>query len=163
MELNETSAQRINDVYSELAAITASDTEEIADAMTRTASIADSAGMDFEKTSAFLAQMIETTREAPENLGTAMKTIVARFQELKKAPSEIGEVDGEIVDANKVETALKSIDVQLRDTTGQFRKLDDVFLEIASKWDTLDKNTQRYIATTAAGSRLSVNRLHSAA
>lgn len=58
MELNELSARRINDVYSELAAITAADTEEIADAMTRTASIADSAGMEFETTSAFLSQMI---------------------------------------------------------------------------------------------------------
>ena len=41
----------------------------------------------------------------------------------------------------------------LRDTEGQFRNLDDVFLEIASKWDSLDTNTQRYIATMAAGSR----------
>jgi TP901 family phage tail tape measure protein len=31
--------------------------------------------------------------------------------------------------------------------------LDDVFLELSSKWDTLDTNTQRYIATIAAGSR----------
>lgn len=153
MELNNTSAQRINDVYSELAAITAADTEEIADAMTRTASIANSAGMEFETTSAFLSQMIETTREAPENLGTAMKTIIARFQELKKAPSEITEVDGEEVSLNKIDTALKSIGITLTDTTGQFRNLDDVFLEISGKWDSLDKNTQRYIATVAAGSR----------
>lgn len=155
MELNNTSAQRINDVYSELAAITAADTEEIADAMTRTASIANSAGMEFETTSAFLSQMIETTREAPENLGTAMKTIIARFQELKKAPSEIAsEIDGEAINVNKIDAALKSIGVSLMDNvTGQFRELDDVFLEISKKWDGLDKNTQRYIATVTAGSR----------
>ena len=153
MEINENSAQRINDVYSELAAITASNTEEIATAMTKTASIASSANMEFETTSALLAQIIETTREAPETAGTALKTVIARFQELKKAPSEIGEVEGEIVDANKIETALRTIGVALRDTSGQFRDLDDVFLEISSKWDTLDLNTQRYIATIAAGSR----------
>ena len=153
MEINEQSAQRVNDVYSELAAITASDTEEISKAMTKTASIADSANMEFETTAAFLAQIIETTREAPETAGTALKTVIARFQELKKDPAEIGEVEGEIVDANKIETALRTIDVALRDTQGQFRDLDDVFLEIASKWDTLDLNTQRYIATMAAGSR----------
>ena len=153
MELNETSAQRVNDVYSELAAITAADTNEIATAMTKTASIADSANMEFETTAAFLSQIIETTRESAETAGTAMKTVVARFQELKKDPAEIGEVDGEIVDANKIETALRTINVALRDTSGQFRDLDDVFLEIASKWDTLDTNTQRYIATMAAGSR----------
>ena len=51
MELNETSAQRVSDVYSELAAITASDVDEISSAMTKTASIASSAGMEFETTS----------------------------------------------------------------------------------------------------------------
>lgn len=153
MELNETSAQRIADVYSELAAITASDVNEISTAMTKTASIAASAGMEFETTAAFLSQIIETTRESAETAGTAMKTVIARFQELKKDPAEIGEVDGEIIDANKIETALRSVGVALRDSSGQFRDLDDVFLELASKWDGLDTNTQRYIATIAAGSR----------
>ena len=153
MELNEASAKRINDVYSELAARTASDTEEIGEAMERTASIAHSAGMSFEGTSAFLAQMIETTREAPENLGTAMKTIIARFQELKKNPLEMQEIDGEEVSFNKVDTALQTIGVSLRDTNGQFRELDKVFLDIAQRWDGLTQTQQRYIATTAAGSR----------
>ena len=153
MELNETSAQRISDVYSELAAITAADVSEISSAMTKTASIASNAGMEFETTAAFLSQIIETTRESAETAGTAMKTIVARFQELKKDPAEIGEVDGEIVNANQIEGALRSVGVALRDSKGQFRELDEVFLELSSKWDGLDKNTQRYIATIAAGSR----------
>ena len=153
MEVNELNAQKVNDVYSELAAITAADTQEIATAMTKTASIASSANMEFETTAAFLSQIIETTRESAETAGTAMKTVIARFTELKKDPAEIGEVDGEIVDANKIETALRTINVALRDTSGQFRDLDDVFLDIAEKWDGLDTNTQRYIATMAAGSR----------
>lgn len=153
MELNEASATRVNDVYSKLAAITASDTREISIAMTKTASIANSANMELETTAALLSQIIETTREAPETAGTAMKTIIARFQELKKAPGEIGEVDGEVIDANKIEGALRTIGVALRDASGQFRNLDDVFLDIAKKWNSLDINTQRYIATMAAGSR----------
>ena len=153
MELSEVSAQRIDDVYSELAARTASNTQEIGEAMERTASIAHSAGMSFEGTAAFLAQMIETTREAPENLGTAMKTIVARFQELKKNPLEISEVDGEAVDFNKIDTALKTIGVDLVATNGQFRNLDEVFLDISKKWGSLTQMQQRYIATVAAGSR----------
>lgn len=153
MELNETSAQKVADVYSKLAAITASDVKEISSAMTKTASIASSAGMEFETTAAFLSQIIETTRESAETAGTAMKTVIARFQELKKDPAEVGEVDGEIVDANKIETALRSVGVALRDSSGQFRELDEVFLELSSKWADLDTNTQRYIATIAAGSR----------
>lgn len=153
MELNEASAQKISDVYSQLAAITAADVDEISTAMTKTASIASSAGMEFETTAAFLSQIIETTRESAETAGTAMKTVIARFQELKKAPEDIGEIDGEIVDANAIETALRSVGVELRSASGQFRELDEVFLELSSKWDSLDKNTQRYIATIAAGSR----------
>lgn len=153
MEMNEASAQKVADVYSQLAAITASDVDEISTAMTKTASIASNAGMEFETTAAFLSQIIETTRESAETAGTAMKTVIARFQELKKDPSQIGEIDGEIVDANKIETALRSVGVSLRDSQGQFRDLDDVFMELSSKWDTLDTNTQRYIATIAAGSR----------
>lgn len=153
MELDEASAQKVADVYSELAAITASDVDEISSAMTKTASIASSAGMEFETTAAFLSQIIETTRESAETAGTAMKTVIARFQELKKSPDEIGEIDGEMVDANAIEGALRSVGVSLRDAGGQFRELDEVFLELSSKWDGLDKNTQRYIATIAAGSR----------
>ena len=82
-----------------------------------------------------------------------MKTIIARFTEMKEAPSGIVNVDGEEVNVNKVDTALKSVGVSLKDTTGQFRDLDDVFIELASKGDSLDKNTQRYIATIMAGNR----------
>lgn len=153
MEINEVSGQRINDVYSNLAAKTASNTRELGDAMTRTASIAHSANMTFEMTSAFLANMIETTREAPENLGTAMKTIIARFQEMKKNPNEIVDVEGEEVSFNRVDTALKSIGVELTKNKNEFRDLDEVFMDISEKWGSLTQTQQRYIATISAGSR----------
>lgn len=153
MELNETNAQNVADVYSELAAISASNVNELSVAMTKTASIASNAGASFENTAAFIAQIVETTRESAETAGTALKTVIARFTELKKDPSEIGEVDGEVVDANKIETALRSVGVALRDTNGEFRDFDDIILELSGKWDSLDVNTQRYIATIAAGSR----------
>lgn len=57
MEMTE--GERITDVYSELAAKAAADVDGIAYAMSKTASIASSAGMEFETTSAFLTQMIE--------------------------------------------------------------------------------------------------------
>jgi TP901 family phage tail tape measure protein len=73
----------INDVYSNLAAKTATDTEEIAIAMSKVASIAHSTGMEMETTAAMLAQILEVTREAPETAGTALKTVIARFGEVK--------------------------------------------------------------------------------
>ena len=157
MEINEISAGRINDVYSELAAITASDTEQIATAMSKTASIAASANMEFETTAALLAQIIETTQEAPETAGTAMKTIIARFTEVKELFSEgvlTGEdSEGEEININKIDAALKTVGISLKDFLNGSKGIDDIFLELASKWDSLDLATQRYIATTAAGSR----------
>lgn len=64
MEMEESS--HVTDVYSELAAHAAADVNGIAYAMSKTASIANSAGMSFENTAAFLTQMIETTQEAPK-------------------------------------------------------------------------------------------------
>ena len=151
-KLEMSDAQSVTDVYSALAAEAAVDTDQLATAISKTASIAGSAGLSLENTSAFLTQIIETTQEAPETAGTALKTIIARFTELKKDPA-ILKVEGEEISANKVEKALKTANVALRDTEGNFRDLDEVFLELSSKWDSLDRNTQRYIATTAAGSR----------
>lgn len=157
MEINEGSAQRVNDVYSELAAVTAADTQEIGIAMSKTASIAASANMEFETTAALLSQIIETTREAPETAGTAMKTIIARFTEVKTLFSE-GQLtgtdtEGEEININKIDEALKTVGISLKDFLNGTKGIDDIFLELASKWDTLDIATQRYIATTAAGSR----------
>lgn len=157
MEVNELNATRVNDVYSDLAAITAADTAQIATAMGKTASIAASANMEFETTAALLAQIIETTQEAPETAGTAMKTIIARFTEVKSLFSE-GQLkgedeEGEAIDINKIDAALKSVGISLKDFLNGQKGIDDIFLELASKWDTLDLATQRYIATTAAGSR----------
>ena len=157
MEIDELSAKRINDVYSELAAITAADTGQIATAMTKTASIAASANMEFETTAALLSQIIETTQEAPETAGTAMKTIIARFTEVKKLFSEgltTGtDEEGEEVNINRIDEALKSVGMSLKGFLQGTEGIDDIFLQLAEKWDSLDISTQRYIATMAAGSR----------
>ena len=157
MELNETSATRVNDVYSQLAAVTAADTAQIATAMEKTASIAASANMEFETTAALLAQIIETTQEAPETAGTAMKTIIARFSEVKSLQNQGltsgKDSEGEDLDVNKIQTALKTVGISMDGFFQGTEGLDSVLLKLAEKWDTLDFQTQRYIATTAAGSR----------
>ena len=157
MEINEQNVQRIDDVYSRLAAISASNVDEISTAMTKVASLAHNAGMEFETTAAFLAQIIETTRESAETAGTALKTVVARFAEVKKLVSE-GELkgnddEGELIDVNKVSAALRTAGIDLnRYFLGEVG-IDDIFLELAEKWDSLNSLQQRYIATQAAGSR----------
>lgn len=61
--------------------------------------------------------------------------------------------NGEFLDASKVETALKSVGVALRDSQGQFRDLDTVIIELGAKWSALDSATKRYLGTIIAGNR----------
>ena len=157
MELNQVSSQRVNDVYSELAAITASDVEELGVAMSKTASLAHSANMKFETTAALLAQGIEATREAPETIGTSLKTVIARFTEVKELFTKdqlMGtDSEGQVININKIDTALQTVGIDLKKFLLGEEGLDDVLLQLSSRWGTLDLATQRYIATQAAGSR----------
>ena len=59
MEMSE--AQRITDVYSKVAVISATDTEELAVAMSKTASSANSVNSSFENTTSMMAVMIGNT------------------------------------------------------------------------------------------------------
>lgn len=61
--------------------------------------------------------------------------------------------NGEFLDASKVETALKSVGVALRDSQGQFRNLDQVIIELGKRWSSLDSATKRYLGTIIAGNR----------
>lgn len=119
--------------------------------MSKTASSAASVGMSFENTTAMMATMIEATRESATNIGSAMKSIISRMGEMKAGNTT--DENGEYVDASKVETALKSVGVKLRDSQGQFRNLDTVIGELGAKWESLDSATQRYLGTIIAGNR----------
>lgn len=141
-------ASDIIDKMSVLAAYSAADIDELATAMSKGASQAAMAGLTFDEYNAYLATMIETTREAPENLGTSLKTIMSRFQNIKS-----GDNTEDDTDVNDVETALKSVGVQLRDSEGQLRELGDVLNELGPKWAGLDRNTQAYLGTVIAGTR----------
>lgn len=156
-KLEASDASRVVDVYSQLAARAAVNQNELANAMSKVASMAASVGMSLETTSAFLTKIIESTRESAETSGTALKTVLARFGEVKKlidtGKTEGTTDEGEAVDVNKIDTALKTIGVRLTDEQGQMRALDQVLIETAQKWDSLDSMTQRYLATMAAGSR----------
>lgn len=152
-KLEMTEAQNVTDVYSALAAATASNTQELAVAMSKTASSAEAVGASFESTSAMIATMVSVTRESATNIGSALKSIVSRYGEMTKDPAKLVDSEGEELSLNKVDKALQAVGLSLHDANGQFRDFDDVILELAQKWDTIDRNAQRYIATVFAGNR----------
>lgn len=152
-KLEMTDAAHVTDVWSALAARTASNTSELAVAISKTASSAESVGASFEATSAMMATMISVTRESATNIGTALKSVIARYGEMKSNPTKLVDSEGEELSLNKVDTALQAVGISLHTVNGEFRDFDDVILELGEKWNTLDSSMQRYIATVMAGNR----------
>ena len=147
------SATKMLDITDKISAVgsdSAADFGEMSQAIEKVASSAATAGLDIDHLMGYLGKMIEVTREAPTNIGTAMKTIVSRMAELKADPAKVLE-DG--TDLNRVETALKSVGIRLLDTTGNIRPLSDVINELGVAWEGLSRNHQAYLATIIAGNR----------
>jgi hypothetical protein len=63
------------------------------------------------------------------------------------------DTEGEAIDINKISTALRSVGISMDAFFAGQEGLDEVLLRLSEKWNTLDFQTQHYIATTAAGSR----------
>ena len=151
MEMSD--AATVVDVYSNLAAHTAVSQEELAVAMSKTASSLQNVGTTFEEASAMISTMVAVTRESATNIGSAMKSIASRYGELTKDPTKLVDEEGEALAFNKVDAALQSVGISMKTVDGQFREFTDVIVELGEKWDQLESTQQRYIATQFAGNR----------
>ena len=122
-------AMSVSDKFSALAAKSATSYEELAIALSKVASQANLAGMSMDYTLGLLAKGIETTREAPETIGTALKTVIARMREIKDY-GETLEGDSNI---NNVEQQLQYVGIALRTQNGELRSTEDVLDELGQK------------------------------
>ena len=141
-------AMSVADKFNKVAAASAANIDELSTAFSKAAAQANQAGVSMDNYLAYIATMEEATREAPENLGTSLKTIFSRMQQIKT-----GDNTEDTVDINSVETALRSVGIALRDTQGQLRDLEEIFAELGPKWNSLNRNTQAYLGTIIAGTR----------
>ena len=148
-QLSTDKAMEVSDKFAAVSANAATSYEEIAIALSKVASQANLAGMSIDYTTALLAKGLETTREAPETIGTALKTVIARMREI----TDYGETLEDGVDLNNVESQLAYVGIQLKTTTGELRSTEDVLDDLGKKWDSLNANQQAAIAKALAGTR----------
>jgi TP901 family phage tail tape measure protein len=127
----------------------ATSVDEISAALGESSSVAKNAGVTFQELSSYIAIVSSTTRQSGETVGNAFKTILTRMDQVKAGANtdDFGE------NLNQVETVLRKLGVQLRDTTDSFRPMGDVIDEIGSKWSQYTQVEQEQIATTVAGTR----------
>ena len=128
-QMSSTQAMEVSDKFAALAAAAATDYEELAVALSKVAAQANLAGMSMDFTLGMLTAGIEVTREAPETIGTALKTIIARMREL----TDYGKTLEDGMDINRVAAALDEIGIKLTDESGMMRDLELVITELGQK------------------------------
>ena len=134
------------DKLSAVAATTAADLEELSTGMSKVASAANIMGGDIDQLKAQLATIVSVTREAPESIGTALKTVYARMSDIQAGLDEETTLD-------EYTQQMAKMGIYVLDAQGQLRSMGDVVEEIGDKWNTLTRAQQTSLAQTIAGTR----------
>lgn len=136
------------DKLAAVAASSASDLEELSTAMSKVASSADAMGVNVDSLAAQISTIISTTRQAPETVGTALKTIYARMGDLEAdGTDEFGVSLGDIT------SQMQSMGVNILDETGSMRDMGDVIEEVGQKWQGWSREQKQAAAIAMAGKR----------
>ena len=121
----------------------------IAESMSKTASSAQQAGVSIDQLIGMIATLTDVSQASPENVGTAMKSIISRYTQVK-ANKFVDYESGD--DLSNVEKVLAKVGVKIRDGVTDFRDLGDVLDELADKWNTLNDVEQNSISYNLFGS-----------
>ena len=114
------------DKLAAVAATTASDLEELSTGMSKVASAANLMGVDIDQLNAQLATIVSVTRQAPESVGVALKTIYARMGDIEAG------VDTETTLGNYT-SQMAAMGISVLDAKGKLKDMGDVIEEIGSK------------------------------
>lgn len=134
------------DKLAAVAAATAADLEELSTGMSKVASSAATMGVDIDQLSAQMATIISVTRQAPESVGTALRTIYARMGDIKAG------LDSETTLGNYT-SKMAQLGVNVLDANGKLRDMGEVIEEVGSRWTDLSREQQVALAQTMAGTR----------
>lgn len=120
---------------------------QISSGISASGSVAKDAGLSLEQYSAMLGTIIEQTGVGGSTVGNALKTI---FTRITKASATSGTL---ATDISKAEASLRSVGVEVRESSGDFRDINDILGDLADKWDTLSDVEQSNIGFNIAGTR----------
>ena len=135
------------DKLAAVAAATASDLEELSTGMSKVASAANIMGVDIDQLNATLATVVSVTRQAPESVGTAFKTIYARMGDIEAG------LDAETTLGSYTEKIKEIAGINVLDANGQLRDMGKVIEEIGAMWGDLTREQQISLSQVMAGTR----------
>lgn len=118
---------------------------DMSTAMSKFASVASASGIEAYQAISYAVGTNETLQDAGKT-GNALKTILTNLNGLKTSAK-----DGSI-GLNKTAKALKSIaDIDVLDSNGQVKDMNDILGELGEKYKTLDKNGRLAIGESIGG------------
>ena len=123
------------------------------EAMSRTAASAKLAGSEMSELMAMISIVGETTKKSPEVVGEAMKTMYARYGNVKINKFEDAENPDEVEGINDIERVLNTLGIAIRDSSGEWRDYGDVMREVGAQFNELSDLEQNAIATAMFGTR----------
>jgi len=94
-----------------------------------------------------LSTIISVTRQAPESVGTALRTVYARISDIKAGIDEDG------VTLGNYSGKMAELGFNVLDMNGNLRDMGEVMEEIGNKWESLTREQQISLAQTMAGQR----------
>lgn len=143
----------INDSLTSIDLAAAVDAGGLADATSRVAATADLAGVSLNKLLGYEAAVGEASQESMSVIGNSFKTIFSRMADIKSDKLELIDEDGTIETISDVETVLKNVGIELRNSTNEFRNFDDVLDDTAKKWKNLSSVQRAAVSKAFAGQR----------
>lgn len=142
------SLEHYADVMVKLGAATASSSDEISEGIQKFAAVANTVGLSYEYAASALATVTAQTRESASVVGTAFRTLFSRIQGLNQ-----GETLDDGTTLNKYSQALATVGVQIKDTNGELKGMDEILDDLGSRWNTLAQDQKIALAETVAGVR----------
>lgn len=136
------------DVLAKLGAATASSADEIAGGLEKFSAVANTVGLSYEYAAAAVTTMTAATRQSEDIVGTSLKTMFARMEDLSLGKTlddgtSLGTYSGELAKAG----------VQVTDIEGNLRDMDDILDDIMDRWSSLSRAQQVALAQSVAGVR----------
>lgn len=152
MKLSANEAISVVDKLTKLDMKSATSAQELAQALSKVANSARLAKVSQDEILGILSVGIETTQQSGDVIGTAVRSLLARFSNVKasKFSGSGEETEGTL---NDTEAVLSKIGIRIRNASGEMRSFMDVLDDVAEKWDTLDDVSRNAISTAMAGTR----------
>lgn len=123
----------------------------LAEAMSKCANSASTAGVSMDSLIGYIATVAEVTQKSDSVVGESFKTIMARMGKIRLndwIDDDGTDISGEI---NDVEKTLGKFDIALRKSATEFRDFEDVIYDVGMAWDKFSSVDKNAIANAFGG------------